>query len=84
MSKDNDIILSWPVAETAVDKLNNFSAAPVGSQESETEARSCNSPGTERNNNLLITNVLEIQSLPGDTNLASPGKLHFAIVLIIK
>ena len=46
-------------------------------QESETEARSCNSPGTERNHNLLIANVLEIQSLPGDINLASPGKVAF-------
>ena len=28
--------------------------------------------------------MLEIQSLPGDTNLASPGKPLFAIILIIK
>ena len=51
--------------------------------DSETEALSCNSPGTKRNHNLLITNVLEIPSLPGDINLASPGKSLFAIMLII-
>ena len=28
--------------------------------------------------------MLEIQSLPGDTNLASPGKQLFAIILIIR
>ena len=46
--------------------------------------RSCNSPGTKRNHNLLITNALEITGLPGDTDLASPAKLLFVIMLIIR
>ena len=45
---------------------------------------SSNSPGTKRNHNLLITNVLEILGLPGDINLASPGKWLFAMTLIIR
>ena len=51
---------------------------------SESEAHSSNSPGTGQNHNLFDINMLEIQGLPGDTNLASPGKQLFAIILIIR
>ena len=51
---------------------------------SESEAHSSNSPGTDQNHNYFDINMLEIQSLPGDTNLASPGKLLFTMILIIR
>lgn len=50
---------------------------------SDPEACYCKSPGTKRNHNLLITNVLGILSLPGGIDLVPPGKQHFATILII-
>ena len=46
--------------------------------------RSCNSPGKAQIYNCFIFNILEILNLPGDTNLASPGKWLFAMILIIR
>ena len=51
---------------------------------SESEAHSSNSPGTGQNHNFFDINMLEIQGLPGDTNLASPGKSLFAMIMIIR
>ena len=46
--------------------------------------RSSNSPGKAQICNCFIFNILEILNLPGDTNLASPGKWLFAMILIIR
>ena len=46
--------------------------------------RSSNSPGKVQIHNCFIFNILEILNLPGDTNLASPGKWLFAMILIIR
>ena len=54
------------------------------SASSESEAHSSNSPGTGQNHNFFDINMLEIQGLPGDTNLASPGKSLFAMIMIIR
>ena len=54
------------------------------SASSESEAHSSNSPGTDQNHNYFDINMLEIQGLPGDTNLASPGKSLFAMIMIIR
>ena len=51
---------------------------------SESEAHSSNSPGKGQKHNYFDINMLEIQGLPGGIDLASPGKLLFTMILIIR
>ena len=69
---------SYPTSPACPLRQDFASAGP------ESEAHSSNSPGTGQNHNFFDINMLEIQGLPGDTNLASPGKWLFATILTIK
>ena len=69
---------SYPTSPACPLRQDFASAGP------ESEAHSSNSPGTGQNHNFFDINMLEIQGLPGDTNLASPGKSLFAMIMIIR